>query len=316
MKKFYNHPMNHNAEPELPVVDVRKMIRLLGEVAAHQGSEAQRKRFLMDELCRMVGCDSWAWVLIAEMVPGKLPVYVGFQHGGFSEEQLNRYLEIHAHPDMAWISEPWASDIARMESTVTRTLAQIVPEAQFEQSNVARLWAEVGVKPRLLCAVPIGGGGHSGIGMYRPYQSKPFTEREARMVHIVMSEVQWLHQLSWPEDKAVDVPRMSPRQRMVLERLLQGSKREEIAAQMQLRLNTVNGYVREIFKTLGVHSHAELLARFYCGDGGHLKSAKAQSMSAKRAALPEDRAAHPIPLKLDLLTPTNGAHSQTNESDE
>lgn len=43
---------------------------------------------------------------------------------------------------------------------------------------------------------------------------------------------------------------------------------------MSLSPNTVNGYIRNIFRTLDVHSHAELLARFYNGDGGHLKSAK------------------------------------------
>lgn len=209
-------------EHPLPEADVRNMIRLLGEVAAHQGSVVERKHFLMSELCRMVGCDYWAWVLIAEMVPGKLPVYVGFQHGGFSEEQLKCYLTIHAHPDMAWISEPWAEDIARMTSTVTRTLEQIVPEERFDTTDVARIWAETDAKPRLLCAVPIESGGHSGIGMYRRYDSAPFTDREARIVHILMSEVQWLHQLGWPEDKAVDVPRMTARQRMVLELLLQG----------------------------------------------------------------------------------------------
>lgn len=85
-----------------------------------------------------------------------------------------------------------------------------------------------------------------------------------------MSEVHWLHQLGWPEDRAVDVTAMTPRQRMVLELLLQNLTRKEIAKQMRLSPSTVNGYVRDIFNTLAVHSHAELLARFYNGDGGHL----------------------------------------------
>lgn len=261
---------SHEQEAQLPEADVRSIIRLLGEVAAHQGSEAQRKRFLMNEICRLVDCDYWVWVLVAEMEPGKLPVYVGFQHGGFSEAQMTRYLKIQTHPDMAWISEPLANALALRESTVTRTLAQIVPEERFDDSEVGRLWAETDVKPRLLCAVPIENGGHSGIALYRRYNRQSFTEREAHMVHILMSEVHWLHQLGWPEDRAVDVPKMTPRQRMVLELLLQNFTRKQIAEQMGLRLNTVNGYVREIFGTLAVHSHAELLARFYCGDGGHL----------------------------------------------
>ena len=254
--------------PPLPECDVRQMVRLLGETLALSSGEAAQKRHLMEGICRLVEADYWVWVLVAEMTPGELPVYVGFHHGGFSGEQFEKYLTIQQHPDMAWITEPLAKDIAQANRTVTRSLAQIVPETQFDASEVGRLWCDADVKPRLLCGVPIPGGGHSGVALYRRYHRPPFTEQQARLVHILMSEVPWLHQRGWPEDRGATVPRLYPRQRMVLELLLQSYARKQIADQMNITLNTVNGYVKDIYRAFQVKSHAELMSRFYRGDGG------------------------------------------------
>ena len=45
--------------------------------------------------------------------------------------------------------------------------------------------------------------------------------------------------------------------------------RPQIASHLSLSIHTVNDYVKRIYAHLGVHSQAELIARFQRGDGGH-----------------------------------------------
>jgi len=63
---------------------------------------------------------------------------------------------------------------------------------------------------------------------------------------------------------------MSPRERLILELLLQSHSRKWIAGELNISINTVAGYIRQIYKTLNVHSHTELVARFYQGNQGEL----------------------------------------------
>lgn len=54
--------------------------------------------------------------------------------------------------------------------------------------------------------------------------------------------------------------KLSPRQGAVLDFLLTGQSEKEIAASLGLTVNTVHGYVKEIFRHLRVHSRHELMA--------------------------------------------------------
>lgn len=54
---------------------------------------------------------------------------------------------------------------------------------------------------------------------------------------------------------------LSPAQREVFDMLLQGHHETEIAARLDRSFHTVHNHVRAIFRTLGVHSRGELLAK-------------------------------------------------------
>jgi DNA-binding NarL/FixJ family response regulator len=108
----------------------------------------------------------------------------------------------------------------------------------------------------------------SSLGFYRRQHEPAFTERESRIAHIVLSEVPWLHEEGWPEDRAVSVPQLPPRSRLVLNLLLDGRNRKEIAASLSLSEHTIAGYQKSIYSHFGVGSHAALMRRFQLGDGG------------------------------------------------
>lgn len=54
---------------------------------------------------------------------------------------------------------------------------------------------------------------------------------------------------------------LSPAQREVFDLMLQGHHEMEIATRLDRSFHTVHNHVRAIFRTLGVHSRAELLAK-------------------------------------------------------
>lgn len=256
------------ADFPLPDADVRAMVRLLGEVCALPGGHAEKKRRLMDGLCRLVDADAWAWSLATRMIPGQNPVYAGFQHGGFSEEEFAKYLAIHTRPEQAYTIEPYARELNEKGAHLTRTIQQIVTEEWKWQLPIARVWEDCGFFACCVSHQPVGGGAYSGIVLYRRFGRPRFDAREARITHIMMSEVPWLHYQGWPDDRGKDINALSPRLWLVHESLLQGFSRKQIAANLGISQNTVNGYVAEIYRHFGVRSHAELMHRFYHGNGG------------------------------------------------
>ncbi|MEI9997745.1 MAG: LuxR C-terminal-related transcriptional regulator [Verrucomicrobiota bacterium] len=77
----------------------------------------------------------------------------------------------------------------------------------------------------------------------------------------------WLHEQGWPEDRGATVHQLARRQRMALNLLIAGQGRKQIADHMKISVNTVHEYIKDIYDFFGVHSQAELMSRFYEGNG-------------------------------------------------
>ena len=252
----------------LSEADVRAMVRLLGENCALDGNINDKRRHLMAGLCRLVKSDAWVWGQAAEMNPNRLPVYIGLIYDGFSEDSFARFLTVQTHPDMTWITAPICRDLQETKKHLTRTLERLVSPSRFAACEVNALWRKSGVFPRIVTFYPLPDGIISAMGLYRQCDREPCTEREAKMVHIVTSEVPWLHVHESPEAVLTTVPRLPVRQRLALELLLQGHSRKTIAEDMDISINTVSGYVRDIYRFFGVTSQSQLVRRFFRGDGG------------------------------------------------
>lgn len=265
--------------PTLTTEDAASIIRLLGEVCALEGEHEQKKTHLMDGLCRLIDADYWAWALAAELVPGKFPVYVGVLNGGFEEAQFAEFLQIQAHPEMVKWTVPLATELRTSNRHVTRNVQDQFNYQEFINSEVGRWWTKADVQPRCIAFHPLADGSTTGVGIYRRAGRPLFTPRECRIAHILLTEVPWLHAMGWPEDKCASIPTFSPRIWLVHEMLLQGFSRKDIAQHLDLSLATANGYVKDIFNRLGVHSQVQLIARFRVGDGGDLVMGKSPSAS-------------------------------------
>ncbi len=241
------------------------MIRLLGQTATVQGGHAEKKRFLMQGLCRLVVADSWVWTLSCQNVPGKSQVYASFLHDGFSEERYSTFLKALEHPDMTKVAERFFQEIATQKKPLTMQRRDIDPEGIAYQSPVGKLWEQIDVGPLIMSCHPLDESSASGIGIYRRKCEQDFSEREIKIAHLILSEVPWLHMSGWPEDRGVSVPELTPRQRTVLNLLLDGWSRKQIAAHLDITLNTVQGYAKELYRHFGVNSHPKLMRRFFQG---------------------------------------------------
>jgi DNA-binding CsgD family transcriptional regulator len=248
--------------------DVRAIVRLLGEVATLQGGHAAQKRYLMDGLCNLIGADCWVWGLACQMDPSQPQVYAGIIQGGFSEERFARYLRALEHPDLTWLGKRFFQEIKEKKCHLTRLRQQIDVDSRFTTSSAYPVWREADVGPLMMSLRPLDERSGSAIAIYRRFHGELFTARESRIVHIVLGEVAWLHELGWPEDRGVSVPTLTVQCRIVLNLLLEGQSRKAIAAHLASFLHTVNDYIKELYHHFQVHSQPELMRRFFVGDGG------------------------------------------------
>ena len=151
---------------------------------------------------------------------------------------------------------------------LTRLRQQINHTGSFIGSNAEKAWLRADIGPVMLSCKPLPDGGFSSIGIYRTAERELFTERESKIAHIVLTEIPWLHLTGWPEERGQSALKLYPRLRTVLNLLIEGWSRKQIADRLDLSLNTIHGYVKDIYRHFSVHSQAELLARLSKGDGG------------------------------------------------
>jgi DNA-binding CsgD family transcriptional regulator len=268
------HPSlpEQNSDFPLADADVRAVVRLLGEALAMRSTASEVKHFLMDGLCELTGADRWVWGLCCQTAPGELPTFVSVNNGGFSGESFAHFMLAQEHPDMKWLNTPFMRDAKEGNGHITRTRQQIDPEFKFIESGAYPLWKKADVGPILLSMRTLDERSASMVALYRGFERNLFSPRESRIAHIVLSEIPWLHEQGWPEDRGVDVPRLTPRQRVTLNLLLEGQNRKSIAAHLNISLNTVQGYIRQIYTFFGVTSHFQLVRRFQQGNGGDWRS--------------------------------------------
>ncbi len=247
--------------------DVRNLVRILGEVAAMKPEPDTQRIYLMNELARLLGTDTWVWGVAPLLDPGKQPVYLYQNTGGFDDARMSRFLLAVEHPDCAAMTAPLAEALIAANSQVTRNIEQIVSRERFASSPSSPFWQAAGIGPILITLRPIPGYGISCIGFYRPVAAPMFTETDSRIAHIVLNEVPLLHEVGMPHANSRTLPQLPPRCRLIINHLVRGQTRRAIAGHLGLSELTVNGYVKKIYAHFNLHSQAELIARFTRGDG-------------------------------------------------
>jgi DNA-binding CsgD family transcriptional regulator len=251
--------------------DVCDMVRLIGEVVAVPGNHAEKKRFLMDGLCKLIGADAWAWALSCQRDPNKPQVYASVLNGGLTEDNLVKLLQAIDHPEMVEITGKFFSEVEEKRAHLTRLRFQITDKNKFNQSNANLAWKVADLGPVIMSLRPLDERSSSAIAIYRRYRREEFTVREARIAHIILTEVPWLHEQGWPEDRGVNVPKLSKRQRLTLNLLILGRTRKQMASTMDISVHTAQGYIKDVYRHFHVNSQGELMSRFLQGNGQDMR---------------------------------------------
>ena len=247
--------------------DFLGVVRILADIATMQGSLDEKRVRLMSEIALLIGTDSWVWGFAPLLEPGMQPVYLIQNRGGFDDARMSRLLMAVEHPDTGAMTSPLAEALIETGSHVTRLRQHIVPDERFESSPAEPYWRAANIGPLILSARPLEGRGSSIIGFYRPVSAPAFTPREARIAHIILSGVPWLHEAGTPHPAVHEIPKLPPRCRLILNQLVQGRARKEIALDLGISLHTVNDYIKQIFRHFDVHSQTQLISRLRNGDG-------------------------------------------------
>jgi DNA-binding CsgD family transcriptional regulator len=255
-------------ELSLQETDVRAIIRLIADVHLISGDHVARKRVLMSGLARLVGADSWAWGMAFQMAPDKPSVHLSMVHGGFGDDTYAGFTQAYNHPEMSKIHAPFARELIENRCHLTRLRVQIVADKEYVGSDCCQAWRHAEIDDVIMSMRPVDEGLFSIIGLYRKPSRPRYTRRENRIAHIVLSGIPSLHAEGWPDQQQRVVRKLTPRQRMTMDLLIQGYRRDEIAAHLEISAHTVNEYAKAVFRHFGVHSQAELSARFRTGDGG------------------------------------------------
>lgn len=241
------------------------MIRLLAETASIAGGHAEKKRFLMRRVAELIGADAWVWTLGCETAETERQTFVAFLHDGLDEGQFAGLLKALEDAEMGRIAAPFYERVALSGAHTTMRRQEIDPEGMAYCGRVGDLWEAANIDGVIMSAYPLDSQSLSGVAVYRRLGRPPFAERERDLLHIILSEVPWLHANGWPEDRGVEVPKLSPRERMVLNLLLDGKPRREIARHLEISEHTVGDYTKAVYRFFNVNSHAELIRRFMGG---------------------------------------------------
>lgn len=251
--------------------DARRIVRLVGDVAAIGGSLPVKRSALMNGLALLVGADAWSWIISRAADNDNNPAMAAYLHGGISQEQVGRRIQIMQDRTAPPVEYAKLNQLRHTHKHFTRGWDQLVtPEEWYGSQNRERLDA-AGFE-HVLYSVRIldNDGFFSGISLERRPGQPNFSARERRMVHITTGEIDWLHFNPSLSQPTFQVRQLSPRLRTVLTLFCEGNSPKQIAMTLGLSANTIPGYMKALYKHFGVTTQTELLLRFFSGDGGDL----------------------------------------------
>lgn len=253
--------------------DVRHCIRLIADVAMMEGDLAEMKSSLMDGLCNLIGADKWGWAIHVKQEQqdpqDARMIILHLLVGGFVDGEVKHLIKAYNDPDFQVADHGDLNELKSSESLITGKSERITPETYQRVGKNGRHWKAAGIENIIFSGMPLDNGVYSTIGVYRNQGRDEFTEREAKIVDVVLSEVEWLHRQDFPENRRTSFPYMAPQLKAVLNLLLLAHDRKSIAAELDLSPNTISGYVKEIYKLLRVNSQAQLISKFYQGNRGN-----------------------------------------------
>jgi DNA-binding CsgD family transcriptional regulator len=257
---------NTEADILIPSSAVASVVQLLGDVAGMTEDLPLRKQALMQGLARLVDADGWLWSATQVISEQERPVSVGVLYDGLTEQQFNGWLEASQIPrDQPPEDKPLTVLLSTGEH-FTRCRHQIVPDhIWYNHPTVKQFRLALGIDHFVYSIYPLGPNQCSAIGFFRHVGREPFSDLERCICHVVVANVRWLHEASFPDHHGEGCVMLSPRQRTVLIHLLDGRTRDDIARLLDISPDTVKSHIRAVYRHFDVGSQVQLMRWFHTG---------------------------------------------------
>lgn len=241
------------------VEDARAVFRLVGECRELGDDPARWLQRMADGLAELLNCKTANGG--EYKVVNHRPVQVVAAYHGYEAATWGNFVNWLADPSLP--GNPVYKDFEERPDEITAGVEDLIDPAEWEATPYYNeLLIPMDMGDTFLSKRFIGSDGSQHyITVTRPIGDTPFTRREkavAALFHDTLA-AQFGTALATSADPAA---RLTPRQRQVLDCLLDGDSEKQAAVKLGLHPATVHDHVKRLYRHFGVTSRAELLAYF------------------------------------------------------
>jgi DNA-binding CsgD family transcriptional regulator len=253
----------------LRLSDVRAVFRLIGECRELGIDSALWRTHMYTELLRLtrgkvaMGGPTGMHDNFANTQP--LPVSDVGWDGPREQSIFYQYMRDRMHLTDPAISR-FGAKLATLPldaKSLTRSRRQLAGDrAWYNSPAFCDYLRPSGVDDGLISLVVTADKQAHGIALFRAPGERQFSARKRLLLHLFHTELtpHLLNDLAPPGQDPIS--RLSPRQRQVLICLLEGDTEQQAARRLGLTPASVHQYVKGLYHRLGVHTRAELMAKF------------------------------------------------------
>ena len=239
--------------------DFQEVIRLAAELRDFpSGSELQRRHFLA-RVGDLVGASVTIWLDLEPRPHGGILIASAFDQGWSDDKSRVGLCEY-----LAAQSEVEDPTVVRMQQSlqlgmaVARGRRQLADDKTWYGSLHFQKYRRAAGLDECVYSTFLRSSGFQTFSLHRPLGDKRFTESEVALVGAVHTACSPL--LDDAALRVFDV--LSPRLRQTLEQLLVGLSEKEVARELDVSPHTLHGYIKTLYRRLGVTTRFELMARY------------------------------------------------------
>ena len=253
-------PSPLSEETSISEVELRAIVKLLGDVAVVEGGLEVKRRCLMQGLNDLIESDGWLWTIGLVDVNSDAPMNFDHLYAGITNQQVAAMLNSPSDTADPSPDDKYLAALVGEGKHFTRTRQQMVGEDEWYASNNVRTYRlNHGLDNCMYSITPLDGGGFTGVGFFRKVGREEFSERQRRIAHVVTTEVRWLVESDLPVEYGGKLSALTPRLRTVFTLLVDGYGCDEIAELLSLSPHTIKGYMKEVYKHFEVRSQIKLI---------------------------------------------------------
>ena len=249
--------------------ELKTMVRLAAEAGELPANSDERRRHILDGLCRLIGAHSALMFVLGRDPFSRLMDDGRFFTTGMSPVQ-DMGLRDYVLTDRPWPANPIVPLVLRAPGDIVCYHRRNVSDDDglwYRSQFFEHIQSPLDFDDMLYPRITLPDGRILAIGFMRTLGDRLFTNRDCMLIDA-------FHESAWQLYGTFDAPAGSsessdprvrtlpPRLRPVLQHLLRGEAEKQVAAKLGLSRHTVHEYIKVLYRKLNVSSRAELLAQF------------------------------------------------------